>query len=78
MERRQGEAAPGLGRPVPPPRGHLLVRRGRVIEMLQGSTEALAVCLQAPGGFGKSTVMAQWLADDPRPAGLVGGKAGGA
>lgn len=66
MEMRQSQAAPGPGSSVPP-RDHSLVRRGRVIEILNRSTGTLAVCLQAPGGFGKSTVMAQWLADDPRP-----------
>jgi LuxR family maltose regulon positive regulatory protein len=44
-----------------------LVRRARVIEALSRSTGIRAVCMQAPGGFGKSTLMAQWLADDPRP-----------
>lgn len=67
MEMRQSEAPLGRGRALPPEHGHSLVRRRRVIEVLSRSTGTLAVCLQAPGGFGKSTVIAQWLADDPRP-----------
>ena len=38
-----------------------------MIETLSVSTSLPAICLQAPGGFGKSTALAQWLAEDPRP-----------
>lgn len=64
--RRRG-AAPGTRRALPPAGSPSLVRRGRLIESLSSSTGTPAVCLQAPGGFGKSTVLAQWLREDPRP-----------
>lgn len=68
MQMREGGAALGRHRAqVPPIRNAALVRRGRVIELLGASTTTPAVCLQAPGGFGKSTVLGQWLAEDPRP-----------
>lgn len=53
---------------VPALTGHAgLVRRGRVLEVLSRSSEARAVCLQAPGGYGKTTALAQWLEREDRP-----------
>jgi LuxR family maltose regulon positive regulatory protein len=51
--------------PPPVPRG--LLPRPRVLEALDGADHATVVCLQAPGGYGKTTVLAQWAAQDPRP-----------
>jgi LuxR family maltose regulon positive regulatory protein len=40
--------------------------RRRVLEALEAQT-APVVCVQAPGGYGKTTLLAQWLAADSRP-----------
>ncbi|HEX7059883.1 MAG TPA: LuxR C-terminal-related transcriptional regulator [Solirubrobacterales bacterium] len=43
-----------------------LVERRRLIDRLEGGTPSL-VLLNAPTGYGKSVLLAQWAARDPRP-----------
>ncbi len=43
-----------------------IVRRSRILEDLQ-LTSSRAICISAPGGYGKSTVLAQWAEADARP-----------
>jgi LuxR family transcriptional regulator, maltose regulon positive regulatory protein len=38
-----------------------------VLRLLETSREFPVVCLQAPGGYGKTTVLAEWAAEDARP-----------
>lgn len=57
--------APAVGAPPVPER---FVRRDRVLRMLAQTNGVPVVCLQAPGGYGKTTALAQWVAEDPRPA----------
>jgi ATP/maltotriose-dependent transcriptional regulator MalT len=33
---------------------------------LTGLSEATVICLKAPGGYGKTTALAQWVAHDSR------------
>ena len=54
-----------------------LVERPRIMERLQGNTEAPAVLVSAAAGYGKSTALAQWRAIDPRPFGWVSLQPGG-
>jgi LuxR family maltose regulon positive regulatory protein len=56
--------SPWTGAPSLPSR---FLVRDRVMQVLDHARSARVVCLQAPGGYGKTTAMAQWLADDPRP-----------
>jgi LuxR family maltose regulon positive regulatory protein len=56
----------GRGHAVPPVSGQLL-RRERVLHVLDEARDVPVLCLQAPGGYGKTTVLAQWLAHDTRP-----------
>ncbi len=51
--------------PPPVPRG--LLPRARVLRAIDDADDAVVVCLQAPGGYGKTTAVAQWVAHDPRP-----------
>ncbi len=51
-----------------------LVSRPRLIELLDRGTERKLTLVSAPAGFGKSTLLAEWLADTPageRPAAWV-------
>lgn len=61
----QGSVVAGSGsrRPVAPA---AMVRRARLLERLDTAVDAKVVTLLAPGGFGKSTLLAQWLADSDR------------
>ena len=68
MAVRAREALLAGGRATQPAGSAVLVRRSRVLEQLRGSASARAICLQAPGGYGKSTALGQWLAEDPRAA----------
>ncbi len=43
-----------------------MVRRDRPLQILRNSTVPV-VSLHAPGGYGKSTVLAQWATEDDRP-----------
>lgn len=48
-----------------------LVRRDRLIERLQQGLQATLTLLSAPAGFGKTTLLAQWLAESQRPSAWV-------
>jgi LuxR family maltose regulon positive regulatory protein len=54
------------GHAVPPVSGQFLLRE-RVLHVLDKAQDVPVLCLQAPGGYGKTTVLAQWLAHDTRP-----------
>ncbi len=51
----------------PPPVSSRLLVRERVLRTLDEARESRVLCLQAPGGYGKTTVAAQWVARDDRP-----------
>lgn len=38
-----------------------------MLGLLDDARDARVVCIQAPGGYGKTTAMADWVAHDPRP-----------
>jgi LuxR family maltose regulon positive regulatory protein len=44
-----------------------LVRRAGLVSRLGASTSPRVVSLTAPAGYGKTTLLAQWAAEDPRP-----------
>lgn len=48
-----------------------LVRRHRLIERLQQGIQATLILLSAPAGFGKTTLLAQWLAEGQLPAAWI-------
>jgi LuxR family maltose regulon positive regulatory protein len=50
----------------PRPRSHL-VSRSRLIERLQQSMECALTLISAPAGFGKTTLLTQWLAERSMP-----------
>jgi LuxR family maltose regulon positive regulatory protein len=50
---------------VPNPRGRL-VPRPRLSEQIQRAAEAKLTLVSAPAGFGKTTLLAAWLAADSR------------
>ena len=52
---------------IPRPRQHL-VSRPRLIQRLQQGLEQTLILLSAPAGFGKSTLLADWLASSGIPA----------
>ena len=52
---------------VPRPRPHL-VHRSRLIQRLEQGLERTLILLSAPAGFGKSTLLADWLAARAMPA----------
>ena len=54
-----------------PPITRGFLTRPRLLHVLDGSG-APVVCLQAPGGYGKTTVLAQWAADEARPVVWLG------
>ena len=43
-----------------------LVRRARLVDELQAASEVPVVLVVGGGGFGKTTLVSQWLHDDPR------------
>jgi ATP/maltotriose-dependent transcriptional regulator MalT len=51
---------------VPRPRAHL-VHRAHLIEHLQQGAERALTLVSAPAGFGKTTLLAQWLAQSGMP-----------
>ena len=51
----------------PPAVSSNLVLRQRVLRALDDASGATVVCLQAPGGYGKTTAAAQWAARQKRP-----------
>jgi LuxR family maltose regulon positive regulatory protein len=52
---------------IPPARPHL-VRRPRLIERLNEGLQHKLTLISAPAGFGKTTLISEWLADCQRPA----------
>lgn len=48
-----------------------LVHRYRLIERLQQGLQATLILLSAPAGFGKSTLLAQWLAESQWPSAWI-------
>jgi LuxR family maltose regulon positive regulatory protein len=52
---------------VPPPRPNL-VRRPRLIARLNEGLHRKLTLISAPAGFGKTTLVSEWLAGCPRPA----------
>ena len=50
-----------------------LVLRPRLSERLDGGAASKLMLVSAPAGFGKTTLLAEWLADRTRWAGLAGG-----
>src|SRR6266571_9027519 len=55
---------------VPRPRTHLVPRSHLVGRLQQGAERALTL-VSAPAGFGKTTLLAQWLAESGTPAAWV-------
>jgi LuxR family maltose regulon positive regulatory protein len=51
---------------VPRPRTQLVSRPQLIKRLQQGMEDALTL-ISAPAGFGKTTVLAQWLAQSERP-----------
>ena len=49
------------------PGGGSIVPRARLVERLLAATEARVTLIEAPAGFGKSTVLSEWSDTDPRP-----------
>jgi LuxR family maltose regulon positive regulatory protein len=44
-----------------------LVNRSALVSRLRAPTSARVVSITAPAGYGKTTLLAQWAAEDPRP-----------
>src|SRR4051794_41875005 len=49
---------------IPPPSRPLVVRK-RLIDRLDNGTRGPLTLLSAPAGFGKTSLLASWLATDP-------------
>jgi ATP/maltotriose-dependent transcriptional regulator MalT len=59
---------PLLASKLHPPRPRTqLVRRARLVERLQQGMERALTLVSAPAGFGKTTLVAQWLAESDTP-----------
>src|SRR5215467_849631 len=52
---------------LPRPRPNA-VNRPRLLERLHEGLHGKLTLISAPAGFGKTTLVSQWLAGDPRPA----------
>src|SRR5216683_1670524 len=52
---------------IPPPRPNLVLRH-RLIERLNEGLHRKLTLISAPAGFGKTTLVSEWLAGGPRPA----------
>lgn len=62
-----GESHAPLAAQLTPPRfSHALVERPRLLRRLREAKPAL-VLVDAPAGYGKTTLLAQWAAVEPRP-----------
>jgi len=48
-----------------------LVHRARLVDEFRAAAEVPVVLVVGGSGFGKTTVVAQWLRDDPRPVGWL-------
>jgi LuxR family maltose regulon positive regulatory protein len=63
-----------LGRRLPRrprPRASVSISRPRLLTMLGGDDPAPFVLLVAPAGYGKTTLLSQWCARDPRPCAWI-------
>jgi len=61
-----GREPPSDVRLTPPvPAGRLVVRP-RLLEHLRGSSSAAVIVVHAPAGYGKTTLLSQWAADERR------------
>src|SRR5664279_4942961 len=58
---------PAPSRFAPPAPRDGMVRRSALVRQLTGSGVFPVMLLNAPAGYGKTTVLAQWAAADPRP-----------
>src|SRR3954454_25357563 len=56
---------------VPAHRQLPAVRRVRLLEALGGGVERPLAVLVAPAGYGKTTLLREWCAHDPRPAAWI-------
>jgi LuxR family transcriptional regulator, maltose regulon positive regulatory protein len=54
-------------RGLPPPRPAGLVARARLLRRLLEAREVPLALLVAPAGYGKTTLLSEWAAHDPRP-----------
>lgn len=45
-----------------------LLYRHRVMQALDATSDSSVICLNAPGGFGKTMALAQWVSKDDRPS----------
>ncbi|HJT55856.1 MAG TPA: LuxR C-terminal-related transcriptional regulator, partial [Ktedonobacteraceae bacterium] len=64
-----GRLNPLLATKLHPPRPRTqLVGRSRLVERLQQSMEHVLTLVSAPAGFGKTTLLSQWLAESGIPA----------
>ncbi len=52
---------------IPPPRSHVVLRP-RLIERLDEGLDRRLVLLSAPAGFGKTTLISEWIAGCGKPA----------
>src|SRR6266851_9004575 len=52
---------------IPPPRPHV-VSRPRLLERLNEGLHRKLILISAPAGFGKTTLVSEWLAGGPRLA----------
>jgi LuxR family maltose regulon positive regulatory protein len=55
---------------IPRPRPHLVLRSHLILQLEQGMDRTLTL-VSAPAGFGKTTLLAQWLAKSSTPAAWV-------
>jgi LuxR family maltose regulon positive regulatory protein len=55
---------------IPPARSNL-VSRPRLLELLSRGLENGLILLSAPAGFGKTTLLSEWLGTNPSPAGWL-------
>jgi LuxR family maltose regulon positive regulatory protein len=72
FSQRRAPTHPFLGTKlhVPRPRAQL-VPRARLVERLQQGAERALTLVSAPAGFGKTTLLAQWLAESGMPVAWV-------
>lgn len=52
---------------LPPTRRQATIDRPRLVELLMATSGPHVVAITAPPGYGKTTLLAQWLAHEPRP-----------
>ncbi len=54
-----------------PPTRNKLVQRNRLLELLDTCLDCKLVLISAPAGFGKTTLLSQWIANKVRPVGWL-------